>query len=365
MVDIVVIEDEALLRELTGDLLRSAGYTVALASNGRDGLNLIDQHDPHLVLCDITMPYFDGFDVLKAVRSNPATATKLFIFLTANSNRASLRQGMEMGADDYITKPFSPEDLITAINAQFAKREILTRQHETRLNQLRHNIDYALPHELRTPLAVIIGNAEMLLEYQDSFSKEEIQNMAMAMFQHSQRLNHVFENYLVYAQIELIASDPHKRQLVQNNILRDAGPVITETAQQIADRYARPDDLVLETGKMAIPIGEESFRRIVEALVDNAFKFSPKGTPVHVRGWRENGAFHLQVTDRGRGMTAEQIAEIGAYMQFDRMIHEQQGLGLGLAIARRLAELHGATFALESAPEKGTRITVSFDIQAG
>ena len=97
-------------------------------------------------------------------------------------------------------------------------------------------------------------------------------------------------------------------------------------------------------------------------MFDNAFKFSPTGTPVQISSQRQDRQYMLSIRDYGRGMTKEQIAQIGAYMQFERMMHEQQGLGLGLAIAKRLVELHGATFEISSKPNHGTEIKLTFPI---
>ena len=99
-------------------------------------------------------------------------------------------------------------------------------------------------------------------------------------------------------------------------------------------------------------------RKMAEELLDNAFKFSSAKTPVRVVGNSYNNIFSLSVIDHGRGLTAEQIVGIGAYMQFERRLHEQQGPGLGLAIAKRLAELYGGELTVESAPHKQTTVRV-------
>jgi signal transduction histidine kinase len=98
--------------------------------------------------------------------------------------------------------------------------------------------------------------------------------------------------------------------------------------------------------------------KIVDELAHNAFKFSKLGTPVRVSLSSSQGIVSLSVADCGQGMTREQLARIGAYMQFQRKVQEQQGLGLGLIIAKRLAELHGGTLAIQSQLGEGTTVTV-------
>jgi signal transduction histidine kinase len=101
---------------------------------------------------------------------------------------------------------------------------------------------------------------------------------------------------------------------------------------------------------------------MVEELVDNAFKFSESGKNVYVTLTRDGSNCVLKVTDYGRGMTTEQIADIGAYMQFNRKFYEQQGSGLGLAIARRITEIHNGRLSIDSIPNQQTTVTVKLPL---
>jgi signal transduction histidine kinase len=116
---------------------------------------------------------------------------------------------------------------------------------------------------------------------------------------------------------------------------------VPDAALRTARKAKRDADPSLDVCRDPVQIMETHLWKIVEELVDNACKFSPAGAPIEVTGRVEEGVFTLAVLDKGRGMTAAQIADVGAHMQFERRIHEQQGSGLGLAIARRLAELYG------------------------
>jgi two-component system, sensor histidine kinase and response regulator len=116
--------------------------------------------------------------------------------------------------------------------------------------------------------------------------------------------------------------------------------------------------LKIETADMPVPMSGEYFSKVVNELVQNAFKFSGAGSPVQVRLAETFNGVELSVTDQGRGFSTEQIRRIGAYVQFDRKMQDQQGLGLGLIIAKRLAELHGGTLAIEARKESGTTVTI-------
>ncbi len=115
---------------------------------------------------------------------------------------------------------------------------------------------------------------------------------------------------------------------------------------------------MLELAAKPAPISEEYLGKIVDELVQNAFKFSSSGTRVGVTLAESPTGLALTVSDQGRGFSTEQITKVGAYMQFDRKMQEQQGLGLGLIIAKRLTELHGGTLAIQSEPGMTTTVTV-------
>ncbi|MDT7827486.1 response regulator [Pricia sp. S334] len=122
---ILLIEDDTVLRENTAELLELSDYAVLTASNGMTGVQLAKESLPDAIVCDIMMPELDGFGVLEALSKDNRTKTIPFIFLTAKTERQDMRRGMEMGADDYLTKPFEEDELIGAIESRLAKVAIL------------------------------------------------------------------------------------------------------------------------------------------------------------------------------------------------------------------------------------------------
>lgn len=122
---ILVIEDDARTRNIFVDCLAAEGYYAIGAENGIVGVQQAQAHLPDIVICDVTMPRLDGYGVLKALRSNRTTAIISFIFLTASVAKSDIRKGMEMGADDYLTKPTTVEELLKAIAARLEKRATL------------------------------------------------------------------------------------------------------------------------------------------------------------------------------------------------------------------------------------------------
>jgi two-component system sensor histidine kinase/response regulator len=362
MTKILVIEDDASVLDNILDTLEAAGYQVNSASNGRIGLEYLRKQIPDLIICDVMMPEITGYEVLKTIRKDRKTTAIPFIFLTAKIERSDQRGGMELGADDYLTKPFTQRELLSAIETQLQKRTTIAEKYETSLHLLRKNIVYALPHELRTPLSHILGYAEMLKMDAATAPPSSIENMADAILKGGTRLQRLIENYLVYAQIEIMSGNPTEIEGLLNHVIKDASTVISQTSKRTAENYGRIDDLFLELNPAAIRISEENFAKVIGELVDNAFKFSVSGTKIQIKSLKQQQQFSIAIRDYGRGMNENDIQHLGPYMQFDREFYEQQGLGLGFVIAKRLIELHGGKIEVKSMPNKGTLAHVCFPI---
>ena len=129
MAKILVIEDEFQIRLNLQMMLKAEGFDVNQAANGKEGLAKIAEAKPDLVLCDVMMPELDGFGVLEAVRGNPDNADLPFVFLTALDDRASMRRGMNLGADDFLNKPFTRDELLAAISSRLTKNQRIGRAH--------------------------------------------------------------------------------------------------------------------------------------------------------------------------------------------------------------------------------------------
>jgi two-component system, sensor histidine kinase and response regulator len=362
MTRILVIEDEDNILDNVIETLELEGFEAAGARDGREGIQMAYEFRPDLILCDIMMPGFSGYEVLATLRNEPLTAITPFVFLTALGTRDDLRHGMELGADDYLTKPFTPAELKAAIHTQMKKYETRAQQYEEQVQHLRNSITRSLPHELRTPLTGLMGCADFLMMDYETIDRSTIYNLAEVMMRSAGRLHRLIENYLLYAQIEMAIHDQSRLDNILTDRLEGPGSVIHDAAQTIAVRVARAAELEVEVADAVIGISMENLQKIVEELVDNAFKFSVSGDTVTVKAGVEGDHYVLHISDEGRGMTEEEIGTIGAYVQFNRAVYEQQGLGLGLVIARQLVELHGGDFAIESVPDEGTTVTARFPL---
>lgn len=359
---VLIIDDTEEVRMLIAESLKIYGFNIVVAEDGLKGMEIAKEHLPDLIICDIRMPRQDGYATLTSLREDETTATIPFIFLSGASEKIDMRKGMELGADDYLTKPFTHKELMAAVNARLEKQADFQRQSEKKLDELRGNITMALPHELRTPLNGILGLASLMIDDHSSMPKAEVLESAKFIHESALRLHRLIENFLVYSQIQLMATKAERIDTSGAINPIAAHEVIPELARPIAKRYKREADLDLHLQSASLLIPPDNFRKIVEELVENAFKFSEKGKPVHIISEISQSTYHITIADHGRGMSPEQVARIGPHIQFDRKTFEQQGAGLGLIIAKRLTELLGGQFSLQSKPGIETIVKVSFAI---
>jgi two-component system, sensor histidine kinase and response regulator len=357
---ILVIDDEPWLREMVRLALVEKGFDVIEAENGALGIEKARKELPDLILCDVNMEQVDGYLTLSALRNEPTTSAIPFILMTGMADNAGMRHGMELGADDYLPKPFRIEELYAAVEARLRKAEALRHEAEKKLSDLRASISMMLPHELRTPLNGILAYGEMLAADAATLPAKEIAEMGQVIHDSGKRLERLIENFLIYAQIELLGADAQKVNALRQKQTQSPAKLIEAHAVGQARAADRANDLVLDLADHPVRISEDYLARIVDELVQNAFRFSDPGKQVSVTLSGLPNTVVLSVMDQGRGFSTEHITKVGAYMQFERQIQEQQGLGLGLVIARRLAELHGGTLSILS--ERGTRTTVSVEL---
>lgn len=353
MKTILLVDDDQQLRHSFGLALRNHGHNVIEANSGTTGLEMARRFLPDLILSDIDMPEGNGSDLLREIRQDAALKAKIVVLMTGRPELVTPRRGMEEGADDFLVKPFTLEELHNCIDARFRRASINWRVEDETLASLRTAVPANLPHEFFTPLAGIIGLVDILRTGAGEMTPPEIAEIYDDIHYSSLRLNRTLRNYLLILELQGASIDPLIGALAAPHVKESIHAGIEE-ALRLNDRRA---DLKIGLEVVPLAIERGTLLHIVEELVDNAFKFSRRGSPVSV----EFGQDHrLVITDKGRGMTPAEIERIGAFQQFDRKKNNQQGLGLGLILVQKLCALNQATLTLRSEPGQGTQAEVAF-----
>lgn len=356
---ILVIDDEESMRFACKSVLEEAGFHVVEAADGDAGFASAQQHHPDLVLCDIEMPNKNGFELLRLFRAHPPTSGIPFVFLTGRTEKSAMRKGMDLGADDFLTKPFTGGELLSTVNARFQRAVARDKETGQKLDELRHNISNAVPHELRTPLSGILGFGTILKEQAGSLGPQELAEIADHIVGSGKRLQNTLEKFWLYSEISMKARDEATRATLQGSELPGAEKAVAAFAKQKARAHGRPDDLRLLTlPEVGLRINEKHFSILLEEILENAFKFSKSGSVVEVSAEVNPFGWEIRIKDNGKGMSPGEIDRVGGFMQFGRQKQEQQGLGLGLAIVHEIVALYGGELHIESVAGQGTNVRV-------
>lgn len=359
MKKIVLIEDDQLLAENLTEILTENGYKVITSVNVKEGIKIIKSQIPDLVISDIVLPGSSGLELKRMLNKDPLVSKIPFIFLSAMSDIQDVRKGMELGADDYVIKPFTNEDLLNSIGLRLNKNEIFKKHNK----ELTKSIAFSLPHEFNNPLISILGYSEII---EDICEKNKLENSA-DIIKYSKLINSagqellaLIKRFLLVIKLEMIFSDQEEINRYNNNGAKFtiSSHIKNFISKLSREKYENRVIIQENVNNTLVKISEEDFEIIVTELVENAFKFGIKNTEIFVSESVEDKFYCLLIKNYGRGMTKEQIAMIGLFQQFEREQFEQRGSGIGLVIAKKLIELNKGFLRIESLLKAETNIYI-------
>ncbi len=353
MKSILLVEDEPDVRATIQELLEAENYRVFSAKDGKEGYDLALREIPDMILSDIKMPIINGIQMYEMLQKHDSFKHTPFIFLSAKVDLADIRQGMAVGADDYITKPFTIEDLLDAVKLRFKKKENIIKDFE----ELRESLVKRIPHELRTPLISILGFSEILSENIDSFSKDDIIKMVEQINKTGKQLHTIIEKYIFFAKLLSLENEKHLGKISQYSFLVEQFNLKYDLAS-ILGKSDRIDSIQVEMETCTIAMDEANFNAIIRELLENAVKFSEAGTPIRIGGLISEGKYEVTVEDRGTGMAPESVEQIKSFCQFEPDRYLYSGVGLGLAIVKKIMELSNSTMEIKSKKGEGTIVKI-------
>jgi signal transduction histidine kinase len=349
---IVLFEDDNNVKESVIEILTSADYSVTHLDSDVNLRNAIEEIKPDLIISDVMMPVKTGMDIIKEIKMIEQFADIPFIFLTARSDYSDLREGMNLGADDYLVKPFKARDLLRSVELRMSKAEML----KEKVERFSQSVAVSVPHELRTPLISLMGYSDLIIDDFESLSGPEIIEYVKRIKFSTGRLHKVIEKFILYSNLIMIDLDVELKKRFLTKEQFDIDGLIQHNAVYIASDYNRREDLKLNIEPYTISTLEDLVSFAFIQLLDNAFKFSPEGSVINVTGKLQDPHYEISISDNGIGMDSDQLKKLEAFNQLNREKLSQKGSGLGLAIANKSLSFIGSKVIIESEPDKGTSV---------
>lgn len=359
---ILVVDDSPVTLEMVQWHLVSAGYTVTLAETGEQALKLFSERAPDFVLLDILMPGIDGLETCRRLRALPESADTPIVFLTSVADLEVHKKALNVGADDFLTKPISNVELILRVRSLLrikrltqettSAMELVRSQRDALLHakKLREELSALIVHDLKNPLTTILANLHFLSEEGE---RGEAARSALADAERSaENMYGMVLNLLDVARGE-------DGSLVAQIEVADLREIIEQARSAMATRALEKRQQLssaLPSGPLTVRADRELLRRVIENLLDNSLKYTPQDGAIRIEAGRADGHVQIRVQDQGPGVPLEWREKIfDKYVRLERdAAQARNSRGLGLLFCRMAVEAHGGRIWVEDSPPQGS-----------
>lgn len=353
---VLIVDDQPNNIKVISTLL-SVKYKIAIANSGEKTLRVLEKFVPDLILLDIMMPEMDGFEVCKKLKSNAKTKDIPIVFLTAKDSKEDVIKGFELGAVDYITKPFHSTEVLARV-----KNHIELKQAKSKLELLNKEKDKLfsiIAHDLKNPFGGIINMSKMLkMKLSNSnfptIEKKEIVKPIELIQESGETAHKLLENLLTWSRTQT-----GKLQISLNNVPLKS---ITEHTINLCQSLATNKSIELTSqvsDNIILYADLNMLETVLRNLVTNAIKFTNKNGTVNIQAIPNNEFVTISITDTGIGMKQEKMEKlfnIGENIT-TRGTENETGTGLGLLICKEFVERNGGKIWVESQEEKGSKFS--------
>jgi signal transduction histidine kinase len=368
-VSILVVEDDIAMRDGICEILELAGYTASVASNGKEALELLEKATPELIVSDIMMPEMDGYHFYRHVREDDRWLTVPFIFLTARGEKADVLRGKSMGVDDYLIKPFDPEELLVAVESKLKRMRQLQETAHKQVEQLSEQLTRTdriatvgqlvteFAHEIRNPLTAITAYAQFVQRRMAPHEPETVQDMERIVRQ-AKRIAKMVENILEFARTQPLETR-----------LTDIHHLLDEVLAFISFRLQN-QGIVVEThydpNMQAMLVDPDQLEQVfLNIIINAACAMEQEGNLAVTTAWLDDGEMptvRISFADTGVGIPPENIPRL--FEPYFTTRPPGQGTGLGLYVCQKVVERHGGRIEVESQVGGGSTFHVLLPVKA-
>ncbi len=385
---ILVVDDNPTNLEILDHALTKAGYKVRVEAEGLNVMKQTRLSIPDLILLDIMLPDFNGFDVCKQLKADPLTKCIPVIFMTAMTDPIDKIKGLNLGAVDYVTKPFQKEELLARVRVHLhlrqltktleiqnqqlieLKNELENRvaertaelsqalEKEKELSQLKSRFISMASHEFRTPLAIISSSSGILQNFSDRLSEKRKQEHLETIQNTIKHIIQILDDVLMINQAEAEKIEVKLEPLDIITFCRHLKEEIEASSpSHEIDFYIDLGDEIFSNYQI-VQVDKKLLRQIITNLLTNAIKYSPNHNLVNFSLSRTDDQLIFKITDYGIGIPEADQVHLFEYFQRGSNVGTLPGTGLGLSIVKKCVDLHQGEISLQSELGKGTVFTV-------
>lgn len=375
---ILIVDDVPRNLQVLATILYDVGYEIAIAENGKTALEILHTISPDLILLDIMMPDVDGFEVCRQIKSNPELTSIPIIFLTAKNDTDSIVRSFEIGASDYVTKPFNAIELKARVKTHLQLREKTKRLEQVnqeldqivkdrtvelqKANQKLSQLDVAksnllglISHELYTPISQIKSSVNLL-----KFTLENDDDIELLNF-----IDDASKWLEKFAGLSTMITNLQLNRA--NAIFEKTSPtsIIEEAIFNLNDRIKEhKTSIIREYNCNFIEIYLDKFHSVksIELILDNAAKYSGNNGIVKIITSTDNNHYCIDIIDTGAGFKQEYLNNQFEFFTSDNLLNHTKGLGLSLAAAKLMIELNNGKLILANNDDGGAKVSIIFNL---
>jgi two-component system sensor histidine kinase/response regulator len=376
---VLVVDDHPHSLKVLGTILNENGYFPLFAQSGVKALSAIKNKLPDLILLDVMMPEMNGFEMCKRLKQDATLADIPVIFLTAKTEKEDVIAGLELGAVDYVTKPFNHKELMTrvsthlelrAVKAELSQKVEELKQANTKLDQKVEELKQAnatkdkffsiIAHDLKSPFNALLGFSSLLADNDAQLSAKEKEKYIQRIVQVSNSGYHLLENLLQWSRLQtgrlkVAPAILELKEIVDCNI-------------DLVGENAKDKNITLFSsidGITSVVADGNMFDTIIRNLLTNAVKFTPTNGKVEISAKTEGYEVEISISDTGVGIKPEDMDKLfRTDVSFTtRGTAQEKGSGLGLILCKEFVEKNGGTIGVESQEGKGSRFYIRLPVQ--
>ncbi|HKJ31126.1 MAG TPA: hybrid sensor histidine kinase/response regulator [Balneolales bacterium] len=357
---ILIVDDVPQNIQVLGTNLRNKNYEIAVAQNGKQALQVAEEIYPDLILLDIMMPEMDGYEVCERLKEKGDTKDIPVILLTGKTETEDILKGFEVGAADYITKPYNSAELLARVKTHLelkqSRNELRKKNNELiKLNEHKNTFFSMVSHDLRNPLMGFLNLAEILKDDYDNLDDARVKQFINLLYDAADEMQKLLGNLLEWSRLEMgkIQVDPENIDL--NEIITNNVNLFKTNAREksITIKQNTDDEIKVYADKNMVDA-------VIRNVLSNSIKFTNDGGIINITSNSKNGSKYVSIKDNGIGMPKKTLDNLFSVKNINssKGTRNEKGTGLGLLLCKQMLDQNNGVLNVESEQGKGTNVQI-------